>query len=209
MSFVNSIFYIVILIMSVVVHEVAHGVAAYKLGDQTAKAAGRLTLNPLKHLELFGSVLLPLFLILVKAPFLFGWARPVPYNPRNLRNQRWGTLIVASAGIIANFILAGFFALVLKIASAAGLPIDQANPSSFVVIIDAIIFINILLGVFNLMPIPPLDGSKILFSLLPPSARNFENFLERYALPLLIVFLIFLWKFIAPLIFLIFSWLTG
>jgi len=208
-SSVNVIFYIAILLMSVVVHEVAHGAAAYQLGDETAKMQGRLTLNPLKHLDMFGSIFLPLLLVVAHSPFLFGWAKPVPYNPANLRNRRWGTLVVAAAGIVVNISLAIIFSIVLRIAPSAGILIDQANPTPFVVVVDLIIFVNLLLAVFNLIPLPPLDGSKILFSLLPLSARRFEHWLDKYAFPILIIFIFFLWKFVAPLILVLFSHLTG
>ncbi len=208
-SSTDTIFYIAILLMSVVVHEVAHGVAALHFGDETAKLQGRLTLNPLKHLDLFGSIILPLILVLTHSPFLFGWAKPVPYNPANLRNQRWGTLAVASAGIIVNISLALIFSLLLYIAPSLGIPVDQIMPSSFVVIVDLIIFVNLLLAVFNLIPIPPLDGSKILFSLLPVSLRRVEAMIEKYSFPILIIFILFIWKFIAPLILYIFAYLTG
>ncbi len=114
---VNTIFYIVILIMSVIIHEVAHGYAAWAFGDETAYYAGRLTLNPLKHLDPIGSILIPFILIVSKAGFIFGWAKPVPYNPNNLTNKKWGILAVASAGIIANLGLAVIFSIFIRIIS--------------------------------------------------------------------------------------------
>src|SRR3989344_6121618 len=105
MNATDSIFYIIILIMSVVIHEFSHGYVAEYFGDKTARYAGRLTLNPLVHLDIFGSIILPTLLVLTHAPFLFGWAKPVPYNPDNLSNKKWGTIAVASAGILANIFI--------------------------------------------------------------------------------------------------------
>ena len=114
MQAIDGIFYVIVLIMSVVVHEFAHGYSAYLLGDNTARMQGRLTLNPLKHLDPFGSVILPLLLILSQAGFVIGWARPVPYNPANLRNGKMGNLIVAISGIVANLIIAVIFGLLMR-----------------------------------------------------------------------------------------------
>jgi len=108
--------------MSVVIHEVSHGFMAERFGDKTARFAGRLTLNPLKHLDMFGSILLPALLVLTHSPFLFGWAKPVPYNPDNLSNRKWGTIAVAAAGVLANFFIAIFFGLVIRFSSSFSLP---------------------------------------------------------------------------------------
>ncbi len=199
MSPTNAIFYVAILIMSVVVHEVAHGYAAEKLGDPTAKLAGRLTLNPIKHLDLFGSIILPFILVISNAGFVFGWAKPVPYNPHNLRDQKKGTIIVAIAGILANLCIAIIFGLVFRAAVAYGFGNDALYS-----VLGTIVFLNILLAVFNLIPIPPLDGSKILFALLPPHLRHIEHTLERYGIIVLILFIVFIWKYLAPLLFWLF-----
>src|SRR3989338_7033725 len=140
----DFIFSIAVLIMSIVIHEVSHGLAANALGDPTAKYQGRLTLNPIKHLDPFGSVLLPVMTYLVGG-FIFGWAKPVPYNPYNLKNQRWGPAVVGAAGPLSNLIVALGFALLLRF-FAAGFP------SSLAEIFTSIIFINILLAIFNLVP---------------------------------------------------------
>ncbi len=210
--YLDGIFYVVILIMSVVVHEFAHGYTAYLLGDNTASASGRLTLNPLKHLDPFGSVILPLLLIISKAGFIIGWARPVPYNPHNLRLGKQGTFMVAIAGIIANILLAIIFAMLIRIAPHIGLPAYSADPlliHPFYKISTIIVFTNLVLALFNLIPIPPLDGSKILFSFIPPQFRSLENFLERWGMFILLFFIIFLWSYFAPIIFITFSYLTG
>lgn len=155
------IFLIAILVMSVVIHEVAHGVAANYLGDPTAKLQGRLTLNPLPHVDPMGSVILPGILALSSAPFLFGWAKPVPYNPYNFqRGGRWGEAFVAAAGPAANLALAVVFGLAIRFGLV---------PPEALSLATAIVFLNILLALFNLIPIPPLDGSKILSALLPRS----------------------------------------
>src|SRR3989344_2555865 len=122
MNATNAIFYVAILIMSVVIHEISHGFMAEYFGDNTARNAGRLTLNPLKHLDLFGSIILPAFLILSKAGFLFGWAKPVPYNPDNLSDRKWGTIAVAVAGVSANFLIAIVFGLIIRFSSSFVLP---------------------------------------------------------------------------------------
>jgi Zn-dependent protease len=111
MNATDAMFYIVVLIMSVVIHEVAHGYVALLYGDKTALHAKRLTLNPIVHLDLFGSIIIPLVLFLAQSPFMFGWAKPVPYNPDNLSDKKWGSIAVAAAGIVANFLIALIFGL--------------------------------------------------------------------------------------------------
>lgn len=191
--------------MSVVIHEVAHGYAALYFGDKTAEYAGRLTLNPLKHLDPFGSVILPLLLIISNAPFLIGWAKPVPYNPENLNDKKMGTIWVASAGILANLAIAVFFGLVLRLSFGTGFLFN----SSFIEPVKVIVFLNIVLAIFNLIPIPPLDGSKILFTLLGNTGRKIEALSTKYSLFILLFFIFFLWKFVSPIIYLIFEIVTG
>jgi len=203
MDATNAIFYIAILVMSIVIHEVSHGFVAEYFGDDTARYAGRLTLNPLPHLDLFGSIILPALLILSSSPFLFGWAKPVPYNPNNLRDRKWGTIWVSAAGVIANFSLAIVFGLVIRLTTGLDLPPD------FYFITSIIVIVNLALGLFNLIPIPPLDGSKILFSLLPNSFYKIALFLERYALILLLIFIIFFSGSIFPVLVFLFHLITG
>jgi Zn-dependent protease len=205
MQAIDQIFYIVVLIMSVVVHEFSHGYAAYLLGDNTARLSGRLTLNPVKHLDLFGSIILPLLLIVSNAGFVIGWAKPVPYNPNNLSNKRWGNLFVAIAGIAANLVLVIVFGLLIRFAPAFGIPLD----SPFYKITSIIVILNLVLIIFNLIPIPPLDGSKVLFSFLPLKYRYIENFLEKWGMFLLLFFIIFLWAKFSPIIFIAFHFITG
>lgn len=189
---------LVILILSVVIHEISHGYAALWLGDNTAQYAGRLTLNPLKHLDLFGSVIVPLLLSF--SGVIFGWAKPVPYNPYNLKNRKWGELIVAMAGPASNILIALIFSLIIRLAGV---------DSNLVFIAAMIVQVNLVLAVFNLVPIPPLDGSKILFSLLTPKYQYVRTFFERYGLILLILFIFFLWKLVSPIISFLFSAFTG
>lgn len=185
---------IVALIISVIIHEMAHGYAANWLGDPTARLAGRLSPNPLVHIDPFMSVILPGLLVLTGSPILFGAAKPVPYNPYNLRNQKWGEAIVAFAGPLSNIVIALVFALLVRSADMFGLS------ATFVNLSVSIIILNIFLAFFNLVPIPPLDGSKILPKFLPYSLamkyEGFRNYFERnvglgFAL-VLIAFIVFL-----------------
>ena len=168
MELIDTLFVIAIIMFSAVVHEVMHGVAADRLGDPTARYAGRLTLNPIPHLDAVGSVILPIFLALSQSPFLFGWAKPVPYNPYNLfRAPHWGEAIVAFAGPASNFAIAIVVGFIIR----SGM-FESLNP-----VLAVIVLVNVMLGIFNLIPIPPLDGSKILPKLLPPGfAEAYENF---------------------------------
>jgi Zn-dependent protease len=188
--------------MSVVVHEVSHGYSAYLQGDNTAKYAGRLTLNPLKHLEWFGSFILPVISYFLGG-FIIGWAKPVPFNPYNLRNRRWGEALVAIAGPAANVCLALFFGLLLRFG------VWTTLGAGFVYVAQAIVFINLILATFNLVPIPPLDGSKIVFSFFPNSLQNVRPFFERYGFFILIFFIFFLWQFMLPIVSHEFTWITG
>lgn len=196
----DTIFQIIILIMSVVVHEVSHGYAARALGDRTAEYQGRLTLNPIPHIDLWGSIIIPLILVVTKAGFVIGWAKPVPVNPYNLRNQRWGEALVAAAGPVSNIILAVIFGLLIRFGLI---------PISALPIVGVIVIINLVLAVFNLVPIPPLDGSKILFALLPPKLFYIRESLERYGLILAIIFILFLWQFVSPVVEWLFKLIVG
>lgn len=156
----TAIFTVIVLIISVIVHEVAHGWAANALGDPTAKLQGRLSLNPIRHVDPIGSILIPAVLVLTNSSFLFGWAKPVPYNPYNLKNQRWGEAIVGVAGVAVNLFLAVLFAGIARFAFGAGM-IEFGTLASLVVLV------NLSLGIFNLLPIPPLDGFTVLRGILP------------------------------------------
>lgn len=196
----DTLFQIAILVMSVVIHEVSHGYAAEILGDPTARLQGRLTLNPLKHLDPVGSVIVPLLTSL--SGFTFGWAKPVPYNPYNLRNQKWGELIVAGAGPLSNIFLALVFGLLIRFAGAT-------LSDAFVSIAAIIIVINLVLAIFNLIPVPPLDGSKILWAFLPERFRQIRESMERYSFLLVLVAIFAIWQFLSPIVFQLFSLITG
>ena len=201
---------IILFLFSVVIHEVSHGAVAYKLGDPTAKHAGRLTLNPLKHLDMFGSVILPLMLVLMAkfagGGIIFGWAKPVPYNPYNLKNQKWGPAMVAAAGPGANLLIALIFGISLRFFPAT----SSVYIYNLAYIFSIIVWINILLAIFNLVPIPPLDGSKIAIAFMPAKGREVFYRLEAYGLIILIVLIALnFFSFIAPIIFSAFSLLTG
>ena len=158
---IEIFFGILALVFSVVLHQVSHGYMANFLGDPTARLQGRLTLNPLKHLDPFGSIFLPAILILSHSPFLFGWAKPVPYNPYNFkRGGVWAEALVAGAGPMANFGIALGLAMILRV-------LGGVIPEEVVGLAFSIIVINVALAIFNLIPIPPLDGSKILSAVLP------------------------------------------
>jgi Zn-dependent protease len=197
-------FGIVVLIYSVIIHEVAHGFAANALGDPTARVAGRLSLNPLRHIDLFGTILIPGFLVLSHSPFLFGWAKPVPYNPYNLKNQRWGEAIVAGAGVATNLIIALVFAGIARIAYGHGL-------STYGDLSAIVVLTNLFLGLFNLIPIPPLDGYTFLRGLLPLRSaiafREFEDRVRQGGFLTLMVFLLVFSYFLSGPFNMLVTWL--
>lgn len=206
MSLILFLFVLLVFLWAVVIHEVSHGVVAEWLGDPTARLAGRLTLNPLSHIDPFGSVILPLILAIPaffgQSPVIFGWAKPVPYNPQNLKNPKVGAGIIAAAGPLSNFLIAaafGIFSRLLPPTSALAVPFEF------------IVYVNVLLGVFNLIPLPPLDGSKVLFAVLPrsDSVRQLMLFLESYGILILIFFIFFGFGFVLPIVRLITAWLIG
>ena len=197
-----TVFTLIVLLFSIVIHEIAHGSVAYYLGDPTAKHAGRLTINPLKHLDPFGSVILPLLLLLVtfgRGP-IFGWAKPVPINPYNFRDKKWGNLKVALAGPGSNLAIALCFGFLLRFFNL---------PLQFLNLLSIIVILNLLLGIFNLIPIPPLDGSHILFSLLPAQTFKIQKIFFRYGIFILILFIFLIFPLIFPLIFIIYRIIVG
>lgn len=195
MDIILTIFSLVILLFSVIAHELAHGYVAYSLGDPTAKYAGRLTLNPLKHLDIFGSILLPLLLFITQSAlplsqrFLFGWAKPVPVNPNNFRGQKYGEIKVSLAGPMSNILLAIIFGLALRFMPQSLIFMSNGDVSGIGIALSRIVSINIWLAIFNLIPIPPLDGSWILFNLLPPGTERFKIFFQQYGF-IILMFLI-------------------
>lgn len=204
-------FLIVILFFSIILHEVAHGYVANALGDPTARLAGRLTLNPLPHIDLLGSVAIPILLVLSKSGFLFGWAKPVPYNPYNLKNRRFGEALVAVAGSAANLLLALVFGLIARFSPELSLP------ASAVFLAGSIALMNLFLGFFNLIPFPPLDGFTVLRAALPwrlsGALERFETHVRSMGVWSLVLFLVFFsYVLTAPfsaLVFWVFSRLVG
>ncbi len=202
---------IVALIFSIVLHEVAHGYAANWLGDPTARLSGRLTVNPLVHLDPLGSVVVPALLFFSGAGFLFGWAKPVPYNPYNLTNQKWGEAIVAAAGPLTNLMLAFIFAMFMRMSGILGLSVSVMELFGYIV------FINILLALFNLIPIPPLDGSKVLIALLPFGVaikyKEMTTWIERNGILIMFAFIFifiqFLWPYMFVAVLFVTSLFTG
>lgn len=188
---VQNLIFIIVLIISIVIHEVAHGWAAHKLGDPTARLQGRLSLNPLVHLDWIGSVILPGLLIITGAPFVLGWAKPVPFNPGYFKNPRWDSVKVALAGPISNILLATLGSIFLVV-----IPFGIGGT----MFLTSFIIVNIVLAVFNMLPIPPLDGHHVLFALIPNRYHQVKDFLTRYSLVILLVFIMYGWHLIAPVI---------
>ena len=206
MTIALTIFEFVILIFSAVLHEVAHGFEAERLGDDTARRAGRLTLNPLKHLDPFFSVLMPLLLFIgTGGAFFFAAAKPVPYNPRNLKNPRSGAAKIALAGPATNFLLALIFGIVVRILAYTSVS------NVFISLMAIVVLVNVVLGLFNLVPIPPLDGSRVLFAILPPSQTlvRVMYFLERWGLVIVLLFAFWGFPLIQPVIGWLFTLFTG
>ena len=196
----------IVLIISIIAHEVAHGYAADAQGDPTPRLAGRLTLNPLPHIDFMGSILIPALLVFSGSSILFGWAKPVPYNPYNLRNKRWGETFVAIAGAATNLLLALIFGLIVRFGAAT------LSPAALSLAVT-ITFVNLFLGIFNLIPFPPLDGFTVLRSALPwHLASGLNRFEQRMRgagmLSLLLFLIIFSYIFVGPF-FNFVLWLFG
>ena len=178
MNFSEALLSIPALMLAVILHEVAHGWVAYRMGDPTAKLAGRLTLNPIPHVDPFGTIILPGMFIILGSPIIFGWAKPVPINPSNFRDLRMGTFLVSIAGVSMNIMLAFFFGALYRILAGLVGVLDPFIVKSIVfpllIFSEKSVLINLILAIFNMIPIPPLDGSRALMSFL--SFRYWEIF---------------------------------
>jgi len=194
------LFFFFIIIPSAIIHEYAHAWTADQLGDPTAKQAGRLTLNPIAHIDIWGTILMPILLFLLSGKrFVFAYAKPVPFNPYNLRDQKHGSGLVALAGPLANLIIALIFGLIIRFSEF----------NQFTSLLSVIVYANILLAVFNLLPIPPLDGSKVLFAFLPSRFRYYEMVMQKYQFLILFLFIFFGFQIIFPIIFSIYKLIVG
>src|SRR3989344_228045 len=199
-SFILIIFQIIVVLFSIVLHEVSHGVMANHLGDPTAKTLGRITLNPLKHLDFFGSIILPFTLYFIsQGSFVFGYAKPVPYNPLNLRDRHYGPAKVAMAGPLTNLTIAVLVGLVMRF-----LPFGFGNPAMQELLGYAVL-INLVLAVFNLMPVPPLDGHWLALTFAPALA----HFFQRFGLFLFFILMLFVFPLLSPVILWLFKLITG
>lgn len=181
---ISSLITLAILVFSVIVHEVSHGVVAGWFGDDTAEKAGRITLNPIPHIDLMGSIVVPLLLLAAHSPVIFGAAKPVPVDFRNMQRERLGMAAVSFAGPLSNFVLAILFGLILKYAGTQYL--------SATLLVQAI-GLNLALGTLNLIPIPPLDGSKVVLSILPQSWWGLIGSYESYGFILVFLFILMGW----------------
>lgn len=195
MDIITTFFSLAILIFSIMFHELAHGTVADRLGDPTARLAGRLTLNPLVHMEMVGSFLLPLLCVISGSGFIIGWAKPVPFNPVHLKYKRWGPALVALAGPVMNILIAVVCAVGYQMIT------EHAGRFPFAVMLQQVVIINISLAVFNLIPIPPLDGHHILGGIFPKFKRWSDQVIGRYGVALMIFVLLFAGSFITPVIF--------
>ena len=211
MNILNIVIVLVIIVGSVILHELAHGVVAYCLGDRTAKDAGRLTLNPIKHIDPYMSILVPVVLYLLHAP-VFGGAKPVPIDSRNLKGGVWGMALVAIAGPLMNFVLAliGFL-----IGHFSGLVYGVSGEVWQFILVE-LVYINLGFFLFNLIPIPPLDGSRVLYAIAPDRVRNLMQEMERYGFIIIYALILILGEIFSHLmvngmdgILSFFYWLVG
>jgi Zn-dependent protease len=183
---------VVVLLFSIIIHEIAHGYVALLNGDPTARMLGRITLNPVPHIDPVGSLLLPLLLLLSQSSFLIGWAKPVPVNPLNFRNFRWGEFAVSAAGPVSNLALAAIFSALLRL--------GLENPGLTQLAYYGV-SINVTLALFNLIPIPPLDGSHILALVLPRELARLYSYLQPVGIVLILILMFtgILWAILLPL----------
>lgn len=183
MDVVGVMIVLCVIVFSMVLHELSHGGVAYLLGDETAKVDGRLTLNPLKHLDPFMSLILPLLSFLVGG-VVFGGAKPVPVNPHKLKGREWGMALVAIAGPLTNFVLAFGSFLILELGG-----VNTGNGILYTILLEMVL-VNLGFGVFNLIPIPPLDGSRVLYALMPDGVREFMNKMETFGIYIIYILIV-------------------
>lgn len=204
---IETIFFFGVLIFSVIIHEISHGAVALRLGDSTAKDAGRLTLNPIRHIDPFGSLILPAILIFFRIAtgggLIFGWAKPVPINHLNFQNPRWGLLWTGLAGPLSNLVIALVFSAFIRFL-VPSLPYLVFLVPFFAIVV----LLNLWLAIINLVPIPPLDGSRIFFSLFPVS-HEAQIKLERYSIFFLVMLLFFFMPLLSEFVFMVFGFLVG
>lgn len=191
--------YLITLVLSLTVHEFAHAWAGHQLGDVTAKGEGRLTLNPVAHIDPVLTLALPLLLIIAGSPVVFGAAKPVPFNPYAVRYGKWGAAMVAAAGPLSNLLMAAFVSVYLRIFDLSGLS-EQ--------ILVSFVLVNLGFFVFNMLPIPPLDGSRILYAAAPPALADLMDRIERFGLVGIMVVLFFFYRFLSPVIVTAVGWLA-
>lgn len=197
---ITMLFFLLVIIPSAILHEYSHAFMADRLGDPTPRLAGRLTINPIPHMDLWGTLILPFSMFLLTGgQFLFAYAKPVPFNPLALRLRRFGSAAVGAAGPAANLLVAFILGQLTRL-----LPLNTFNE-----FLSIIVYANILLAVFNLIPIPPLDGSKLLYALLPDRWYAAKVWLERYGIFLLVIFILFLFDWVRPVIMFLFEIATG
>ncbi|MDA3876860.1 MAG: site-2 protease family protein [Halothiobacillus sp.] len=197
------------IILAVTVHEAAHAFAANFFGDGTAKFLGRMTLNPIKHIDPLGTIIVPLVMFVLTS-FVFGWAKPVPINVKNFKNPRRDMALVALAGPASNIVMAFGWATLTAV-GVAGLSSGAWYAEPLALMGQIGIFVNILLAVFNLLPLPPLDGGRVLVAVLPPAAANRVSQLEPWGFVILL-FLLFthvLSAILSPIIFTMLGWFNG
>lgn len=199
-----SIFTFIILIFSIVIHEVAHGYVAYLFGDTTAKYQGRLTFNPIKHIDPFGSIILPLLMILLPGGLVLGWAKPVPVNPYNFKRRKLGEFFTSFAGPFSNILLAIVFIILIRLSPVLGVG------DTFIQLSFTIVLINSVLAFFNLIPIPPLDGYRIISVAFPSQyVEKFEHFAQRFGIFIVLFFVLFLWNPLFSILLSVLQHLTG
>ncbi len=197
------------ILLAVTVHEAAHAYAANFFGDGTAKFLGRMTLNPIKHIDILGTIIIPLAMFILTS-FVFGWAKPVPVNAQNFKNPRRDMALVALAGSLSNIVMAFAWAGMTAI-GVAGLSSGAWYAEPLALMGQIGIFVNILLAVFNLLPLPPLDGGRVLVAVLPPKAANTVSQLEPWGFPILLLLLFtgVLSFLLSPILYSALAWFNG